>query len=206
MSTSKQQLLLIFVKHPEKGKSKTRLAKGIGHDKALEVYRKLLSHTRSIAQDISADKVVFFGNQMPEEDLWSEAAFPRMQQVGEDLGARMNHAFTWGFDQGYKQICVIGSDCATLTSEILDQAFVALRENDFVIGPARDGGYYLIGMSSLYSKVFEEKVWSTAEVRKEAIADLEAGQKSYSLLPMLSDVDVVDDLRGTFLASYIPNS
>lgn len=206
MPTQKQQLLLIFVKHPEKGKSKTRLAKGIGHEKALEVYRELLTHTCKISQNIAADKVVFYGNQMPEEDLWSEAGFTRMQQVGEDLGARMAHAFSWGFTQGYQEICIIGSDCATLTSDILDQAYVELSTKDFVIGPAKDGGYYLLGMSSLFSQVFEDKVWSTSEVRKEALADLEAAQKSYSLLVMLSDVDVVDDLRGTFLESYIPNS
>jgi len=120
------------------------------------------------------------------------------------LGARMSHAFHWGFEQGYEQICIIGSDCATLTTEILEGAYAVLDEKDFVIGPAKDGGYYLLGMSDFYPKVFEDKVWSTAEVRKEAIADLEAGKKSYDLLTELSDVDVVDDLRGTFLEPYIP--
>ena len=204
MNVSPRRLLLIFVKHPEKGKSKTRLAAGIGHDLALEVYRKLLGHTREISQHLQADKVVFFGNQMPEHDLWTEASYPRHQQVGADLGARMSHAFSWGFEQGYDQICIIGSDCATLSTEILEEAFSVLNEKDFVIGPAKDGGYYLIGMSHFYPKVFEDKVWSTADVRKEAIADLEAGNKSYKLLIELSDVDVVDDLKGTFLESYIP--
>ncbi|MEM6803979.1 MAG: TIGR04282 family arsenosugar biosynthesis glycosyltransferase [Bacteroidota bacterium] len=204
MQDPQKRLLLIFVKHPEKGKSKTRLAKGIGHEKALEVYRKLLAHTRDISLKLSADKAVFFGNQMPEKDLWTEAGLARYQQVGEDLGARMLHAFDWAFTQGYTQICIIGSDCANLTSDILDQAFQELYTHDFVIGPARDGGYYLLGMSALYPKVFENKVWSTSEVRKEAIADLEEGDKSYALLEMLSDVDVVEDLKGTFLESYIP--
>ncbi|MDW3650150.1 MAG: TIGR04282 family arsenosugar biosynthesis glycosyltransferase [Bacteroidia bacterium] len=204
MNTSPRRLLLIFVKHPEKGKSKTRLAAGIGHDLALEVYRKLLAHTRDISLNLQADKVVFFGNQMPETDLWSEADYSRHQQVGVDLGERMSHAFSWGFDQGYEQICIIGSDCATLSTEILENAYKVLNEKDFVIGPAKDGGYYLIGMSDFYPKVFEDKVWSTADVRKEAIAELEAGNKSFDLLTELSDVDVVDDLRGTFLESYIP--
>lgn len=206
MQDPSKQLLLIFVKHPEKGKSKTRLAKGIGEDKALAVYRELLAHTLSVSQDVSVDKVVFFGNQMPEKDLWSEAGFSRFQQVGDDLGSRMNHAFSWGFSQGYERICIIGSDCATLSSEILASAFSVLEKKDFVIGPAKDGGYYLLGMSSLYSKVFEGKVWSTANVREEAVADLAAGNKTYDLLPVLSDVDVVEDLRGTFLESYITDS
>ncbi|MEL6252827.1 MAG: TIGR04282 family arsenosugar biosynthesis glycosyltransferase [Bacteroidota bacterium] len=204
MNTSLRRLLLIFVKHPEKGKSKTRLAAGIGHDQALEVYRKLLAHTRDISKNLAADKVVFFGNQMPEQDLWSAVFYPRYQQVGADLGERMAHAFNWGFEQGYEQICIIGSDCATLTTDILEKAYTVLSEKDFVIGPAKDGGYYLIGMSDFYPKVFEDRVWSTAEVRKEAIADLEAGNKSFDLLTELSDVDVVDDLKGTFLESYIP--
>lgn len=196
-------LLLLFVKHPEPGKSKTRLAADIGHDLALEIYQKLLAHTCRISSDVEADKVVFYGNQMPSHDLWSEAGFLRLQQEGHDLGSRMENAFRWGFSQGYERIVIIGSDCATLTSKILSEAFDVLKSEDYVLGPARDGGYYLLGMKELFSPVFYHKNWSTDTVLTDTLNDLQSANRSFDLLPELSDIDHAEDLRGTFLEEYL---
>ncbi|TAE46386.1 MAG: glycosyltransferase [Bacteroidetes bacterium] len=198
-----RDLLLIFVKHPLPGQVKTRLASGLGQEKALAIYGELLIYTRDIVNPLPVDKAVFYGNEMPAADLWSAAGFLRRQQEGPDLGARMEAAFAWGFEAGYERIVVIGSDCAWLNGAILQEAFEQLGENDSVIGPATDGGYYLLGLRMLFPPVFYDKNWSTETIFTDTMDDLEAGGKSVFVLPALSDVDVAEDLRGTFLEKYL---
>lgn len=198
-----RELLLIFVKHPEAGKSKTRLAAGIGQENALAVYRELLEYTCSLARALSVDVQVWYGNQMPEQDLWSEAGFERLQQQGASLGERMEYAFQAGFDRNYERIAIIGSDCATVTQAHLEQAFSSLKVHDFVIGPATDGGYYLLGMKRMYRQVFRDKNWSTDTVLVDTITDLQSAKISHQLLETLSDVDNKEDLVGTFLEKYL---
>lgn len=198
------QLLIIFVKHPESGKSKTRLAAGIGNDKALEVYRELLRFTCRMSEQIDADKVVWYGNEIPESDLWSEVGYPRLRQGEGSLGDRMEAAFRLGFEQGYHRVVIIGSDCATLTEEIFLKAFASLFHYDIVLGPATDGGYYLLGMNQLFTPVFHGKKWSTESVFADTLADFETANKSCYLLPEHSDIDTMDDLKGTFLEHYLP--
>jgi len=193
------KLLLIFVKHPLPGKVKTRLAADIGEEAAVAVYRQLLDFTLSLTQPLEVDKVVFYGNEVPETDLWQRAGYSRYLQEGTTLGDRMEQAFIWGFDQAYREIAVIGSDCAELTTDILKQAFDILSDHDAVIGPAHDGGYYLLGMKHLIPGVFQRKYWSTSTVFAATIRDFELAEISYKLLPTLSDVDTVEDLNGTFL-------
>jgi rSAM/selenodomain-associated transferase 1 len=196
-------LLLVFVKHPVPGKVKTRLAATIGHDAALAIYRELLAHTCSLAHAFSGKVAIWYGNEIPESDLWSEAGFDRYPQSGADLGERMAQAFEWGWQQGYQRIALIGSDCATLTGEILEEAFVQLQKQDTVLGPAEDGGYYLIGMRQWTPAVFQHKTWSTETVFEDTMADLQTANRSVSLLPTLSDVDTEADLQGTFLEGFL---
>ena len=203
--TSMTSLLLIFVKHPVPGKVKTRLAASIGHDQAVKVYQELLRHTQEISTPLSVAKTVFYGNEVPEQDLWSEAGYPRFLQQGPGLGERMEQAFSWGFQKGYKHIVIIGSDCAQLNTEILQEAFDRLRKQDAVIGPAQDGGYYLLGMNSLIPGIFSHKEWSTDTVFSATIRNFELGDFSYSLLPTLSDVDTIEDIPGTFLETFLAN-
>ncbi len=196
-------LLLIFVKHPVAGKAKTRLAATLGHEKALGIYRELLTHTQYVAEFSLASKVVFYGNEMPEEDLWSQAGFWRYAQQGENLGDRMMHAFSWGFSHGFEKVVIIGSDNARLQPRHLAKAFAALDNKDTVLGPATDGGYYIFGMKEVIEEVFKNKRWSTDSVLKDTLADLDKLNKSYTLLEPLSDVDVEEDLKGTFLEKWL---
>ena len=188
-------LLLIFVKNPELGKVKTRLAATLGDRQALRTYLKLLERTRLITAPLESDKIVYYSPEIQRDDLWDEEMYQKAQQREGDLGERMLAAFEEGFAQGYQQICIIGSDCYELTTEILRQAFETLSTHDLVIGPSTDGGYYLLGMRQLYPELFRNKHWSTASVSKETLEDADRKQLRWRALPTLSDVDEEDDLK-----------
>ncbi|MFN0202383.1 MAG: TIGR04282 family arsenosugar biosynthesis glycosyltransferase [Bacteroidia bacterium] len=189
----KQQLLLIFVKHPLMGEVKTRIGAVAGHEKAVEIYQELLQITANCVQPLAAHKVVFYGNIVPEHDLWQNLGLERQLQTGNDLGERMENAFAWGFAQGFQQILIIGSDCAELSTEILQQGFDSLTSHEFVLGGAKDGGYYLLGMRALYNFVFENKKWSTDTVFKETLQEIQENAHTCALLPTLSDIDTLED-------------
>ena len=188
-----KNLLLVFTRNPELGKVKTRLAKTVGNATALKIYTFLLKRTRDIVVKVSADKAVYYSVKVRENDIWDASIFQKHQQVGEDLGIRMLHAFKNGFKTGYEKVMVIGSDLYDLTAETIENAFIALENNEVVIGPAEDGGYYLLGMNSLEEKVFKNKDWGTETVRKDTLEDLK--DKKVFLLGELNDVDVFEDIE-----------
>ena len=188
-----KNLLLVFVRNPELGKVKTRLAKTVGAETALEVYKFLLNRTKYITSKVSADKAIYYSLKIRENDIWDATIFQKHQQVGEDLGIRMLHAFKNGFEADYKKVVIIGSDLYDLSSSMIEKAFKALDKNDLVIGPAEDGGYYLLGMNSLHSVIFKNKDWGTATVRKDTLEDLK--DKKVHLLSELNDVDIFEDIE-----------
>ena len=188
-----KNLLLVFTRNPALGKVKTRLAKTVGDKRALEIYTFLLERTRDIAAKVTADKAVYYSVKIRENDIWDATIFQKHLQVGEDLGIRMLHAFKNGFETGYEKVLIIGSDLYDLTAETIENAFIALENNEVVIGPAEDGGYYLLGMNSLEEKVFKNKDWGTETVRKDTLEDLK--DKKVFLLGELNDVDVFEDIE-----------
>ena len=188
-----KNLLLVFTRNPELGKVKTRLAKTVGNATALKIYIFLLERTRDIAVKVAADKAVYYSVKIRENDIWDASIFQKHQQVGEDLGIRMLHAFKNGFKAGYEKVMIIGSDLYDLTAETIENAFIALENNEVVIGPAEDGGYYLLGMNSLEEKIFKNKDWGTETVRKDTLEDLK--DKKVFLLGELNDVDVFEDIE-----------
>jgi|TARA_B110000858_G_scaffold31663_1_gene34819 rSAM/selenodomain-associated transferase 1 len=188
-----KNLLLVFTRNPELGKVKTRLAKTVGNATALKIYTFLLKRTRDIAIKVSADKAVYYSVKVRENDIWDASIFQKHQQVGEDLGIRMLHAFKNGFKAGYEKVIIIGSDLYDLTSETIENAIIALENNEVVIGPAEDGGYYLLGMNSLEEKIFKNKDWGTETVRKDTLKDLK--DKKVFLLGELNDVDIFEDIE-----------
>lgn len=181
--------LIIFVRNPEPGKVKTRIAKTMGNEKALEVYKELLLHTYDITKDISCDKFVFYADQITKNDLWETSFYHKKLQQGNDLGQRMLLAFRELFGLGYQSIQIIGSDCMELTTDIIETGFNRLHENEVVIGPSTDGGYYLLGMRLLVPDIFYKKEWSTEKVFSSTLADIKKLSLSYFLLPELSDID-----------------
>lgn len=191
---SRNSLLMIFAKNPDLGKVKTRLARSIGDEKALYIYLKLLEHTHSIAQRINADKAIFYSERVEDFDLLDYYKFPKYLQKGDSLGERMDRAFGSAFAQSYERVVIIGSDCYELSDEIIESAFEALENHEVVVGPARDGGYYLLGMNRHYPHFFRNKTWSTADVFLDTLLDIKKLKLSYKILPTLSDVDEENDL------------
>ncbi|MEQ8364678.1 MAG: TIGR04282 family arsenosugar biosynthesis glycosyltransferase [Cyclobacteriaceae bacterium] len=194
-----KSLLIIFYRNPELGKVKTRLAATLGDDKALAVYLKLVNHTQSITKGLIMDKMVCYSHYVDTEDSWDNEIFQKQIQKGNTLGDKLEHAVKNAFDRGYHAVSVIGSDCFELTKEVLNESFLRLEANDTVIGPAKDGGYYLLGMRKFVADFFKNKVWSTATVAQDTIKDFNRLGLTHFVLPVLSDVDREGDLPADFL-------
>lgn len=188
-----KNLIITFTRNPELGKVKTRLAKTIGNPSALTIYKKLLKHTESILRPLTCDKAVYYSVKIRENDIWDSNIYQKHQQNGEDLGERMANAFKNGFKSEYQKIIIVGSDLYDLKTEHINQAFEVLKNNDVVLGPAEDGGYYLLGMKKFHAKLFQNKNWGTSSVLKETLDNLE--QENVFLLDTLNDIDVYSDIE-----------
>ena len=188
-----KNLLLIFTRNPVLGQCKTRLAATVGDKVALDIYRFLLNHTFAITNELPMQKQVYYSNEIWEDDIWDSRSFDKHLQSGSDLGERMANAFRKGFENGFENIIIIGSDMYDLEMSDLEVAFNALLQNDFVIGPAEDGGYYLLGMNTLNKSVFKNKNWGKAEVFQDTMDDLK-NEKVY-LLKSKNDIDLYDDVK-----------
>lgn len=187
--------LIIFVKNLELGKVKTRLAKSIGDEQALNVYHKLLLYTKEVVKNLNADKAVYYSEHIDNNDLWDNMLFRKHLQQGEDLGEKMQNAFADAFAQGKQRVIIIGSDCLELETYMIKEAFAVLDNNDVVLGPAKDGGYYLIGMTTFLPTLFEGKNWSSDDLLMDTILDLKKMNAKYYLLKTLNDIDTIEDLK-----------
>ncbi len=191
---SANSLLMIFYRNPVLGTVKTRLAATIGNVRALRIFTALATHTRDVTHTLDVTKVVFYSDEIDQGDLWPEDTYQKKIQHGADLGQRMENAFQWGFETGYHRICIVGTDCLELSGTIITSAFDSLVHADTVVGPAQDGGYYLLGMRSLHRKLFHDKQWSTPTVCDDTLDNLDSMGLSYIKLPVLRDVDTEGDL------------
>ena len=188
-----KNLLLIFTRNPELGKVKTRLAKTIGNEKALEVYKFLLNKTKEVTKNLAADKAVYYSVKIRKNDIWDASIYQKHQQIGDDLGERMHNAFKEGFNAGYDKVAIVGSDLFDITPKHIEDAFEKLDSNDAVIGPAEDGGYYLLATNKLYPEIFKNKDWGNSTVRASTLADLQ--KQNVFLLDALNDVDFFEDIK-----------
>ena len=187
-------LLIVFYRNPQLGKVKNRLAATVGEERALAIYLLMAAHARNISLPIPVDKTVYYSEFIDSEDNWLNHDFNKRLQHGSDLGEKMKHAFEESFNLGYESVCIIGTDCLELTDKIVMAAFETLKHNDTVLGPAVDGGYYLLGMNRFIPDLFNNKTWSTSSVCDDTIEDLKRLRYSYQLLPTLHDVDMESDL------------
>lgn len=189
-----QAALIIFVKNPIPGKTKTRLAASVGHEKALKMYHQLTAYTREQVMGLGDTQLLlYYSDFIPEEDEWPADRFSKRLQSGADLGARMQHAFATAFEEGAQRVAIIGSDCPGINTQLLRTALDVLTHKDFVIGPALDGGYYLLGSNRLHPTLFSEMEWSTETVAKQTLEKATALGLSRAELIPLSDVDYLED-------------
>lgn len=189
-----KNLLIIFVRNPIPGKVKTRLAKDIGDEQACKIYQEMLSHIKSITINLGCSIHIYYSDFINKNDIWNDEVYDKHLQVEGDLGVKLSCSFEDGFDNGFEKVVAIGSDCFDLTEDIINKSFDVLDDKDYVVGPAIDGGYYLLGMKCLSEELFINKQWSTPTVFFDTVSDIENQDKTYSLLPRLSDIDTVEDL------------
>lgn len=185
--------LIIFCKNPILGQCKTRLAASIGPEKALNVYEFLLNHTAKITSELSVKRIVYYSQQIVQNDFFDPNHFEKALQRGDDLGARMAHALEQSFAQGAEKAMVIGSDLFDISAELIQQAFQALNTHQTVMGPAKDGGYYLIGMTQFNAEVFRNKNWGSPSVFSDTLSNLKPDLPF--LLPEKNDIDTIEDLH-----------
>ena len=188
-----ENLTLVFVRNPELGKVKTRLAKTIGDKDALKIYTILLQHTESVLHKVSSDKVVYYSEEIQSNDLWDNALYQKKLQKGADLGARMQNAFETAFKDTYEKVVIVGSDLFDLNPNHIKEAFTALENHEVVLGPSLDGGYYLLGMKKMHPAVFKNKQWGTDSVLESTLKNL--NQQNVKLLEALNDIDTFEDLE-----------
>ena len=198
-------IVLLFIKALVKGQVKSRLAAGVGSDAALELYERFVLDT---IDKIGLLRIPFrtcFFPPHAEEAMraWLGNEHDYSPQEGNDLGERMESAFARAFSEGYTRAVLIGSDIPELTTVMLSQALSSLDTHDAVLGPAADGGYYLIGFTSLTFQpaVFHGIAWGRNTVRTETLARLARSNLRVHLLAELNDVDTRDDLAAFFLRS-----
>ncbi|CAN5263746.1 TIGR04282 family arsenosugar biosynthesis glycosyltransferase [soil metagenome] len=189
--------LIIFVKNPVPGQVKTRIARTVGDDQAVAVYQHLLRYTQNVVRSFKGQCVVYYGDFINPEDGWT--GYQKYQQLGNDLGERMSHAFEEQFREGAERVVIVGSDCFEITPEHLNQAFDELKTTDVVIGPATDGGYYLLGMTQFHPFLLENMPWSQPLLCQLTESIIRQHGLTYCRLDLLTDIDEWADYEAYLL-------
>lgn len=191
--------LVIFAKYPLKGKVKTRLARDVGNETALEIYRFLLSRTIEISVNTQQRVWMFYTPTCYKNEIINfvnNRSIRLLPQTGEDLGERMYNALCMVSGHNTGSCLIIGADCFEISEYVLHNTFEMLnrKEADVVIGPTFDGGYYLIGMNECNQSIFSNIDWGTEKVLGQTLNNINRTGFEYHMLDYLRDVDVIDDL------------
>ena len=191
--------LIVFAREPLPGAVKTRLAASLGDQAAAELYETMLRDVLKGVRPLSdVDTVVYWACE--EESLPRLAERYRCRsrrQSSGDLGQRMRVAFEEMFADGCGLCCIIGSDAPDLPPPYIQEAYqlLATPQTDVVLGPCRDGGYYLLGMRQVWPGLFTGISWSSADVLEQSLAAALDSGLTASLLPEWQDIDTVEDLQ-----------
>ncbi|MGD1854721.1 MAG: TIGR04282 family arsenosugar biosynthesis glycosyltransferase [Leptolyngbyaceae cyanobacterium] len=192
-----ESCLMLFTRYPEAGNTKTRLIPHLGAVRAAELQRWM---TASVVREIAAlgpevDRQIHFsGGCLSQMQTWLGRQFTYLPQFAGGLGNRLHRAFLGNFQAGVRAVVAIGADCPDLSTRHFEQAFHRLQTHDVVLGPAADGGYYLIGLSRPQPKLFENIPWGTGEVFERTVAIANTLNLSIATLEQLRDVDRPEDL------------
>lgn len=194
-----RRAILVFVRAPQPGRVKTRLAAAVGDEAALRIYTRLAEHTLAEVRALAAEDVAVRVHYAPadagdEVRAWLGAGPLYLQQANGDLGKRMMDAFARAFADGADRVVIVGSDLPEVSASLLRRAFELLDAHPAVIGPARDGGYYLLGLRRMVNGIFDGIEWSTPSVLRTTLERFSAAGVEPAALEELADVDTVDDL------------
>ncbi|NES17420.1 MAG: glycosyltransferase [Symploca sp. SIO3E6] len=196
-----EERLIVFTRYPEPGKTKTRMMPVLGAEGAARLQRQLTENTLSQVKELAASRplsteVHFTGGTEQLMQAWLGADWNYRLQAEGDLGQRMASAFAASFAVGMTRVVTIGIDCPDLKASLIEQAFEALKQHDLVLGPAEDGGYYLIGLQRMVGDLFVGINWGTSQVRQQTVEIAEQLDLKVAFLPLLNDIDRPEDLSG----------
>jgi rSAM/selenodomain-associated transferase 1 len=198
MRKKKNKAIIIFAKHPENGKVKTRLAKTLGNDFAVEFYKVCSEYIFEMIEKLKGEIEIYLfysGNNFNLLKNWINKDFNFFKQEGSHLGEKMFNAFQQSFNEGSDKVLIIGTDIPDIDEKIIQEAFEELEGNDVVVGPCPDGGYYLLGLKRPYDFLFENIEWSSETVLSKTIYKAEAANLKIKLLDELIDIDTQEDLK-----------
>lgn len=191
--------LIIFLKYPEPGKVKTRLAKDVGSDQAASIYSHMAQAIIDNVLDPSSYKTVIYFNPPDKQreiiDWLGKKEVQYSPQKGNTLGDKISNAFKEVFCHGSDKTVIIGTDCIEITLETINKTMDLLNDNDAVLGPAKDGGYYLLGLNKFTPQIFQDIDWSTEYVLEQTVEKMNNNQLNFQLLKTLKDIDTVDDIN-----------
>ncbi|CAG5087229.1 TIGR04282 family arsenosugar biosynthesis glycosyltransferase [Parvicella tangerina] len=192
--------LIIFCENAVEGQVKERLAAEIGDENALVIYQALVKHTASVAKTVMAQRKCYYSDFISNSDSFDDGHFEKSIQKGEDEGERMYNASKTSFGEWANKVVIVGCDCYEMNAGIIEEAFRALDQNDFVIGPTKEGGVYLLGMNDLSSELLLNKEWGHENVVLDLLLEIKKEHKTHYILPTLSQVnsleEVPNELRG----------
>ncbi len=200
LSDIAKQHLIIFTRYPEPGKTKTRLIPALGAVGAANLQRQMTEHTILQVQQLQKTTAIswevrFAGGNSQLMEHWLGSNLVYHPQGEGDLGARMARSHTQAFESGAERVIIIGIDCPGINCDILAQAFEQLHTHDLTLGPALDGGYYLIGLCNPIPEIFVNIDWGTSQVLQQTVNIAEKLKISLAYLPPLADIDLPEDLQ-----------
>jgi uncharacterized protein len=190
------KILGLFAKSWIPGTVKTRLAATIGETAAALVHRTLVNRVLIEMSAVNWSSYLVYAPKNDRE-IFQDAAptWTLKPQSDGDLGDRLQNFLRDCFDEGAKHVCLIGADCPTLHRQEVVEAFEKLKEFDVVLGPARDGGYYLIGLNRFQPELFREITWSSSSVLRETVARATAVGHAIHLMPEKDDIDDFESFK-----------
>ena len=210
MTDNNKNAVIIFTRYPEIGKVKTRLAASIGNESAYLVNEILVGRTFKECLKLEENRFSLFAfySDMKNEEFFPDSIAKRFliyNQDGENIGEKMRNAFEKIFNLGFEKAVILGTDIPDISESILSKSFLELEQNNIVIGPSNDGGYYLLGMNKFYHNIFDDIKWGTESVFEKTIDKIHENNLSYTTIDRLTDIDVKEDLLSWYELNK-PNS
>lgn len=195
-ASTDEERLIVFLKAPRPGTVKTRLARALGPEVACDAYRRLVATLLNQLAELPGVELCYSPDDALEEVRpWLREGWRSAPQRDGDLGERLRRAFDRTFAEGAERIVVVGSDCPTVIPSDIHAAWNGLHTHDVVLGPAIDGGYWLIGLRRPQPELFRDIPWGESTVLRRTVERARRSGLSLELLREQRDIDTVDDWR-----------